>query len=118
MEALRLLFQLLEASLGVNVDGILCDLALCMGLLAGAPQSPEAGALRGECAKGTRGQAYDVEALFEGLRRLQHFVSRCGGHGGTWATAHPSDALGEAFPAHWSASAIVLLEGLIGKVEA
>jgi hypothetical protein len=44
MEFLGLLLKLFEASLGIEVDGILCDLALRVVVLAGAPRLPAAGA--------------------------------------------------------------------------
>lgn len=44
MELLRLLLQLCEAALGIDVNGILCDLTLHTLLLAPVRALPEAGA--------------------------------------------------------------------------
>jgi hypothetical protein len=75
MKFLRLLLQLFEASLSIDVDGILCDLALRIGLLAGCPAI--AGCRRnGRTAKWcVSDSTYEIEALFERLRRLHTHVS-------------------------------------------
>lgn len=80
VQLLRFLLQLGEAALGVDVDCIFCDLALCVLVLA-APGSPacadlaEDGALaeRVVCSSGVG--TYNVEFLLEGLRRLESLVS-------------------------------------------
>jgi hypothetical protein len=40
MELLGLLLQLLKASLGIEVDGILCDLALQVTMVSSLPRDP------------------------------------------------------------------------------
>ena len=44
MQFLRLLFQLLEASLSINIDGVFCDLALRMACVSRGCTQPEPGA--------------------------------------------------------------------------
>jgi len=49
---------------------------------------------------------YEVEALFEGLRRLHAHVSPWMPAPRHVQAAYPGDALGEALPAHWTVFAV------------
>jgi hypothetical protein len=72
VELLRLLLQLGKATLGIDVDGILCDLALHMLLLAqtspvrSRKEAHGSRCLRTALSRGT----YNVELLLERLWRL------------------------------------------------
>lgn len=102
MEFLRLLLQFLKASLGIYVDGILCDLALRSASISWVPRE------RRKWAQSVKGQ----NGALKGKRtRLKRCLKVCGAYMVLLANltpvlshvqaAYPSDALGEALPAHW-----------------
>lgn len=75
MELLGLLLQLLKASFGIDVDGVLGDFAL--DALLARPDRTRKQARKGESLSRPSRNTYEVEPLLEGLGRLNRHVSRC-----------------------------------------
>jgi hypothetical protein len=73
VELLRLLLQLVEAALGIKIDGILGDLALQVVCISACRDAR--GVAHSMQSSNSARETYDVEALLDGLRCLRSIVS-------------------------------------------